>query len=326
MQSQEMTDLKTYTYRLSTGICSTPEFAKKKLAEYAVNVGLKCSHDCTYCSSGASLRCHKAFKQIGRSSMSAGFSVIDPEMPDKVAQDAKRIKKRGVVQLCTTVDAWAPDAQEYDLGRRCLEAILAQPGWTVRILTKNAAVAEDFDLIKKHRDRVLVGISLTGTPDKEDALGVIEPNASPISERMKAVKKAHKLGLRTYGMLCPLLPGIGNAPEHIDRLVRFVAECGAEEVFAEAVNPRGNGLKRTQEALRAGGFQGEATAVAQIRKQIHWSPYVVALVRDLQHAMRKHMTTEKLRILMYSKGLAAEDEAKIREADAGVVWLKKARG
>lgn len=44
---------------------------------------------------------------------------------------------------------------------------------------------------------------------------------------------------------------------------------------------------------------------------------IIPLVRDLQQAMQKHMTTEKLRILLYSKGLAAEDEAKIREADAG---------
>ena len=70
------------------------------------------------------------------------------------------MKKRGLVQLCTTVDAWAPEAQDYNLGRRCLEALLAEPGWTVRILTKNAAVSKDFDLIERHRDRVMVGISL----------------------------------------------------------------------------------------------------------------------------------------------------------------------
>ena len=77
------------------------------------------------------------------------------------------LRRRGLVQICTTVDAWSPEAQQHHLGRRCLEAILAEPGWTVRILTKNAAVSEDFDLIKKHRDRVLVGLSLTATPDRE---------------------------------------------------------------------------------------------------------------------------------------------------------------
>ena len=90
----------------------------------------------------------------------------------------------------------------------------------MRILTKNAAVVEDFDLIKKHRDRVLVGLSLTATPDRESVISVVEPHASPISERMKALKKAAKLGLRTYGMLCPLLPGIADAPDQIDELVR----------------------------------------------------------------------------------------------------------
>jgi len=313
--------MKTYNCNLKTGIRPTPEFAKKGLADFAVNVGLKCGHDCTYCSSGASLRCHPAFKTIGRNPFDSGYSVIDTQMPEKVAEDAKRRRKRGLIQLCTTVDAWAPEAQKLDLGRRCLEAILSESDWTVRILTKNAAVAEDFDFINKHKDRVLVGISLTGTTAKEDVLAVTEPNASPISERMAALRTAHKMGLRTYGMLCPLLPGIADDPTQIDRLVRFAASVGAEEVFAEAVNPRGNGLRRTEEALRNGGHIAEADAVARIRKRVHWSPYAAAMLGNLQVAMRKRMNTKQLRFLLYPKGLSGPDEAEIRKDDAGVVWL-----
>jgi DNA repair photolyase len=238
-----------------------------------------------------------------------------------VAEDAKRIRRRGLVQLCTTVDAYAPEAQPLHLGRQCLEAILAEPGWTVRILTKNAAVTEDFDLIKKHRDRVLVGLSLTGTADKEDVLKVVEPHASSISERMVALKKAHKLGLRTYGMLCPLLPGIADARKQIDELVRFVKDCGAEEVFSEAVNPRGNSLTLTEEVLREHGFLAEAEAILAIRKRKVWSAYVVALLQNLQKAMGKHMATEKLRFLLYPSGLSEPDRRTIRRDDAGVVWL-----
>ena len=313
--------MKTYNCHLKSGIRPTPEFAKKGLADFAVNIGVKCGHDCTYCSSGALLRCHPAFKAIGRSPFDSGYSVIDPEMPEKVAEDAKRRRKRGLVQLCTTVDAWAPDAQELALGRRCLDAILSEPGWSIRILTKNASVAKDFDFIKQHRDRVLVGISLTATTAKEDVLSVTEPNASPISERMVALRKAHKMGLRTYGMLCPLLPGIADDPTQIDRLVRFVASVGAEEVFAEAVNPRGNGLRRTEEALRSSGHVGEADAVARIRTRANWSQYVAALVGNLQVAMRKHMSIRQLRFLLYPTGLSEPDEAKIRKNGAGVIWL-----
>ena len=186
--------MKNYNYVLTGGIRPSPEFKKKGLAQYAVNVGLRCGHDCTYCSSRAMLRCHPAFKALDKKAFGIGYSIVDPEMPDKVAHDAKCLSGRGLVQICTTVDAWAPEAQQLNLGRRCLEAILHEPGWAVRILTKNAAIVDDFDLIKKHRDRVLVGLSLTATSDKESVISVVEPFASPISERMKALKKAAKLG------------------------------------------------------------------------------------------------------------------------------------
>jgi DNA repair photolyase len=173
-----------------------------------------------------------------------GYAIVDPDMPAKVAHDAAAMKKRGLVQLCTTVDAWSPEAQKYDLGRRCLEAILSQPGWTVRILTKNAAVTQDFDFIKKYRDRVLVGLSLTGTAQQNDIVKVVEPYASSISERMAAMVKARKLGLRTYGMLCPLLPGIANGFDQVSELIRFVKKCGAEDAclhgYAQRKNPDGS--------------------------------------------------------------------------------------
>ena len=313
--------MKTYTYPLKNGITPTPEFAKKRLAEFAVNVGLRCGHDCKYCSSRATLRMHQAFKDLGEKPFSTGYSIVDPTMPEKVAADAKRLRKRGLVQLCTTVDAWAPEAQEYDLGRRCLEAILGQPEWQVRILTKNAAVARDFDLIAKHRDRVTVGLSLTGTPDKESVIHVIEPHASPISERLAALKEAHRLGLRTYGMLCPLLPGIADDPKQIDWLVRYVARCGAEEVFSEAANPRGDSLTVTEDTLRQTGFVAEADGVARIRRRASWSPYATRLIASLQSAMTRHMTTDQLRVLLYPTNLTPEDDARIRKDDAGVVWL-----
>ena len=129
-----------YNYSLQKGLNRTKEFEKKHLAEYAVNVGLKCGHCCTYCSTGAMLRCHGVFKELGVSPFNNNYAIIDPDMPEKVARDARNKKHRVLVQLCTIVDAWSPEAQQYDLGRRCIEAIHSHPGWTVRILTKNIAV------------------------------------------------------------------------------------------------------------------------------------------------------------------------------------------
>lgn len=313
--------LDSYTHPLKSGIRPTPEFKKKRLADYGVNVGLRCGHECTYCSSPALLRCHSAFKKIGRSPFESGYAITDPDSPQRVAADAARIRHRGMAQLCTTVDAWCPLAQEFKLGRRCLEALLGEPGWSVRVLTKNAAVASDFDLIEKNRDRVLVGLSITGTPDRDDVLSVVEPNASTNSDRTAAMTKAHELGLRTYGMLCPLLPGIANAPDQIEELVAFCDTCGVEEVFVEPVNARGPGLKNTEEALRGAGFRSEAEAVSRIRRRTNWSAYATQLVANVQAAMRRHGMLDKLRFLLYSSSLSSEDEANIRKDDAGVIWL-----
>jgi len=315
--------MRVHQYPLKTGLSRTPEFEKKGLATHAVNVGSKCGHNCLYCSTGAVLRMHPSFRDCGENPFAFGYAIVDPSTPERVAKDAARIQERGLVQLCTLTDAWAPEAQEHQLGRRCLEAILCQPGWTVRILTKNAAVADDFDLIEKYRDRVLVGLSITGTPDQEEALKVIEPHASPIRERMAALREAHARGLRTYGMLCPILPGIADGPEQIDELVHFACECGAEEIFSEAVNRRGRGLILMQEALADQGHHEQAEAIGAIRNRVRWSRYVVDLIQYVQHSVRQFLDISKLRFLLYPDGFTPEDLTRVREDDAGVVWLGK---
>ena len=315
--------MRLHEIRLKTGIRRTPEFERKGLCTHAVNPGTKCSHDCAYCSSGAVLRMHPSFKLAGENPFAFGYALVDPTTPARVSRDAKALKDRGVVQLCTIVDSWAPEAQQFGLGRRCLEAILAEPGWTVRILTKNAAVARDFDLIERHKERVLVGLSLTAPPDKTAAIRSVEPNASTIAERMEVMVKAHRVGLRTYGMYCPLLPGIADSPQAIQELIGFGVSCGVEEVFVEPVNARGPGLKLTERALRDAGFSHEAETIAGIRHQPEWSAYVVRLLSNVQEALRRFNAIDKLRFLLYPSRLAVKDAEWIRNHGEGVRWLGK---
>jgi len=316
--------MRVHHHKLKAGINRTPEFERKKLASFAVNCGIKCGHDCRYCSTGAMLRMHDGFKACGENPFHNGYAIVDPTTPERVARDARKIKRRGLVQLCTVVDAWAPEAQEHQIGRRCLEAILAEPGWSVRILTKNAAVREDFDVIERYRDRVLVGLSLTATRDQAPATAALEPNASSIEDRMLAMTEAASRGLRTYGMLCPLLPGVADSPEQIGHLVRFAVDCRCEEIFAEAVNPRGPGLRLCQEALEEAGLPNEAAAIAAIRKREQWSKYAVNLIANVQRSVRRHFDIGKLRILQYPSGLLPEHVETIKKDDAGVIWLGKA--
>jgi DNA repair photolyase len=267
------------------------------------------------------VRTHEVFKRLGLSPFERGYAIVDPQTPTRLARDARRKRKRGLVQLCTIVDAWSPEAQQHKLGRKCLQAILSQPDWSVRILTKNAAVREDFDLVEKHKERVLVGMSITAPPDKSDVISVIEPYASPIKERIAVMKQAVRRGFRVYAMFCPLLPGIADAPEQTDELISLAAEWQVEEIFAEAVNPRGRGLILTQQALKSAGFHFEAARVESVRCKESWSWYVVQLIRNIQRSVRKYYDIRKVRFLLYPSRLEEQDLARIREDDAGVVWL-----
>ncbi len=251
------------------------------------------------------------------------YSICDPLAPERVAIDAKKIKIRGLIQLSSIYDAWAPEAQKHQLGRRCLQAILSEPGWSVRILTKNCAVRNDFDIIEQHKDRVLFGISITATPEKADIIEILEPNASSITQRISVMIKAAQCGFRTYAMFCPIMPSIADDPSSIDRLVEFAANINAGEIFAEPINPRGPALKHCQKALDLWGYEKEAKAFENIRNRKNWSRYVVHLVKNVQQSVRKYSDIQKLRFLLYPAGLTLEDKAEIQNDDAGVIWLKK---
>lgn len=313
--------IKTHLYSMNQGITRTPEFEKKGLAGFAINVGTKCDNDCLYCSSGSMLRMHRSFKAVGRDPYDFGYAIIDRDKHIKVAKNAAHMRKRGLIELCTTTDAWCPSAWKYNLGRKCLEAVLKEPDWTIRVLTKNHEVENDFDLIKKYRDRVVVGISITATPDKNKIMQVIEINASTIKDRMKVMRKAHKQGLRTYAMLCPLLPGIADSPEQIDSYVQFAESIGAEEIFSEAVNPRGRSIILTQQALEEAGYAKEAICLESIRNQKNWSEYTYQLIKNLQKSVRKYSSIKKLRFLLYSSNLTDKHVKAIRKDDAGIKWL-----
>jgi DNA repair photolyase len=190
-------------------------------------------------------------------------------------------------------------------------------------LTKNAAVQKDFDLIEQHRDRVLVGLSLTATPANSAVMQVVEPDASPVTERLEALREAHRRGLRTYAMLCPLLPGVADSAAEVGTLVEAAVGFGAEEFFVEPLNARGPGLILTADALRKGGFADAAEAVDDIRRHVAWSAYTRRLLETVQTALRRYRQLDRLRYLLYPGGLTEPDAAWIKAHAEGVVWLGK---
>jgi len=313
--------LNVYERPRGTGIQATPEFAKKKLCNYAINVGMTCGHQCTYCSSPSLRRTHPDFQAIGQTAFQRGFAIVDPNTSDRIRQSVPSLTEKDTVQLCTLDDAWSPESRRHGLGRKCLEFLLGETPAHVRILTKSASVTDDFDILKKHRERVIVGLS-TGIPaSREDAAEAVEPNASLIRDRLAALKKAHRMGLRTYGMICPCLPGIADSKAVLEEMFAAVLECGVEDIWLEPVNARGRALAATSLALRDAGLDVDAQAIDTIRKKTNWSSYAASLIKTAIRVARSSCVLNKLHILLYPKGLTPEHEAELKHCKRGIIWL-----
>lgn len=135
------------------------------------------------------------------------------------------------------------------------------------------------------------------------------------------MNEAKKQGFRTYAMFCPLLPGISSGLEEIKQLMQLAESWDAEEVFIEAVNARANGLILTQKALEKASFQYEAAKIQKIRNRKNWNNYVVQLIKNIQHNVKKYSDIAKLRILQYHSELTEASVARINFDSTGIIWL-----
>ena len=312
----------TYEVTLKTGVARSPEFEKKQLATHGVNVGLLCGHQCTYCSTPSLHRTHRSFGEHDTTAFEDGLVVVDPNSVERIKKDLHKLQVMDVVQLCTTTDAWSPECQELDLGRQCLEALLEGSRCQVRILTKNVAVANEFDLIVRHRDRVQLGLSITAAPAKSEIMQLVEPHASSNTERFECLLEADRRGIRTFGMVCPCLPGILDHRDDLNAVAALLKRCNAEEVFLEPVNARGSALRKTAETFEEAGLVDYADAVNRIRNRVQWSQYTRHLIEAAESAFASWHRRGQIKVLLYPSGLEGQDRRALKSRKS-VIWLRK---
>ena len=302
-------------------ITQSNEFKKKKLATHALNVGLLCGHGCLYCSTPAMMRTpKKKFKHIKGSSFKAfqaGVAVVDPDTPGRIPEKAGRLKPSDTVMFCTYTDGWSPEAQKFQLGRKCLRKVLTTSSCKVRILTKNAAVRDDFDLMQQYADRVELSLSLTAPPAKKNIMRILEPNASPLADRIEALQAAKQMGIPIYGILCPCLPGVANTAAAFGELLDIILSLEPTSIWTEPVNPRGPGLRNCVERLGRHGSFHEADQFNAIRKRQTYNKYVYHFIETATTEARRRECLEILNILVYGGGKDYKGD------DRAVIWLKK---
>ncbi len=315
--------LNVYVRPRSDGIKETPEFKKKGLCNYAVNVGMACGHQCAYCSSPALRFRSPLYGELSISAYDRGYAVIDPKTPERILKAIPDLTAEHVIQMCTMDDAWSPEARRFNVGRKCLEILLKETPAQVRILTKSAEVVKDFGVAKGFEARVMVGLSTGIPPSREDVAVAVEPNASPVRARLKALRKARDMGLRTYGMLCPCLPVVSSEEAALETLFDEVLGCGVEDIWLEPLNSRGKGLHHTVEALRTARLTTEADAVDAIRSGVGWSSFATHVIQNAIRVATQKGVLDKLHVLLYPDRLTPPDRETLEKCKRGIVWLGK---
>jgi DNA repair photolyase len=177
---------------------------------FHVNFYNGCSHGCKYC-----YGCYMKERSGDGNYTKWTKPVAVQNAVELLKEDITHVRDKGEVFVESVSDAYMPDV-DTKVTRRVLE-LLALSGFTIFILTKNASVIRDLDLFKRINQRIKVGFTIV-TPNDELRKRV-EPNSSPIEERIAVLKELHEAGLHTVVSLEPLLPNV-----NIEDYIEFVEE------------------------------------------------------------------------------------------------------
>lgn len=175
--------------------------------DYALNPYRGCEHACVYC---------YAPSVIHRDKGKWGELVEAKVNLPRILSKELRVKKKGVVGLGTVTDPYQPAEKKYEITRHCLE-LLQIHDFPVCIQTKSSLVLRDMDLLKRFSN-IEVGVTLTALD--EGVREKLEPGASGIEERLRALLELSKNGINTWVFLGPVMPYITDVEALVDAIAQ----------------------------------------------------------------------------------------------------------
>ena len=193
---------------------------------YTVNPYRGCSHACVYCFARPS---HE-YLNLNRGSDFDTKIVVKVNAVECIKAELRSPRWRGdLVALGTNTDPYQPCEGRYRLTRGIIEA-LTDAGNPFSIVTKSTLVARDIDVLA-HAARsggVHVDISV-GCLDR-DVWRATEPHTPSPQRRLAAVTALGDAGVSCGVFVAPVLPGISDSDDQLDRLARACVEAGARSI------------------------------------------------------------------------------------------------
>ncbi|MFC1645346.1 radical SAM protein [Patescibacteria group bacterium] len=193
-------------------------------ADFVVNPYVGCMHCCVYCYAVFM----KRFTGHGDEDWGS-FVDVKVNAADLVPEKSEKYKGK-LIFISSVTDAYMPIERKYQLTRKVLEKLVnLQPRLGVH--TKSDLVLRDIDVLKKFLD-CEVGITITTLND--EIRKEIEPLASSVERRVKALEELKKEGIRNYVFVGPILPFLTDWKE----IVLKTKHCTDLYMF-ESLNVKG---------------------------------------------------------------------------------------
>ncbi len=133
-------------------------------------------------------------------------------------------------------DCYQPVERKLQITRKCLEVMLSWKHPT-GIITKNALILRDLDLLKEMAALHTITVNISITTLSEKTRRLLEPRTATIKQRLKAVEVLSKAGIPVRVMMAPIIPALNS--HEILPLVKTVAKAGACDVSFTVVRLNG---------------------------------------------------------------------------------------
>jgi DNA repair photolyase len=189
---------------------------------YSVNPYRGCSHGCSYCYA------RPGHEYLG---MSAGLDfetkVLVKFRAAELFRDflAKPSWRPETIAFSGVTDCYQPAERQFRITRGCVE-VAAECRQPIGIITKNAMVVRDIDLLARLAEHNAVRVSLSITSLDPKLARVMEPQTSSPEARLRALRELTQAGIRTNVMVAPVIPGLTDC--EMPSILAAAREAGAE--------------------------------------------------------------------------------------------------
>ena len=191
--------------------------------EYSLNPYQGCEHGCSYCFARPT---HEFWGYSAGTDFERKIMVKKnaPELLEKFFQKRNYVPK--TITLSGNTDCYQPAEREFEITRKLLQLCLDYRH-PVSILTKNALVLRDLDILKPLSEQNLVSVSFSIPTVNEEIRRKMEPRTSSVKNKLKAIEilTEHKIAVGV--MVAPVIPGL-TSDESL-KILKTVSEAGAQK-------------------------------------------------------------------------------------------------